>query len=82
MFLTKNLEIFGEPYIVGNNHLRLKVKKGDSIFDAIGFGLGDWVKPLSMKRIKIDLVYMIEKNEWNGNTRFQLKIKDLKIAEI
>lgn len=82
VFLTKNLEIFGEPYIVGNNHLRLKVKKGDSIFDAIGFGLGDWVKPLSMKRIKIDLVYMIEKNEWNGNTRFQLRIKDLKIAEI
>ena len=82
VFLTKNLEIFGEPYIVGNNHLRLKVKKGDSIFDAIGFGLGDWVKPLSMKRIKIDLVYMIEKNEWNGNTRFQLRVKDLKIAEI
>jgi len=82
VFITKNLEVFGEPYVVGNNHLKLKVKKSDFVFDAIGFGLGDWVKPLSMKRIKFDLVHVIEKNEWNGNTRFQLRIKDLRISEI
>jgi single-stranded-DNA-specific exonuclease len=82
VFLTRNLEILGEPYVVGNNHLRIKVKKNDKILDAIGFGLGDWVKPLSMKKIKIDLVYVIERNTWNGNSKLQLRIKDLKIVEI
>ena len=82
VFLTRNLEILGEPYVVGNNHLKLKVKKNDRIFDAIGFGFGDWVKPLSMKRIKIDLVYVIERNTWNGNSKLQLRIKDLKIVDI
>lgn len=82
VFLTRNLEIVGEPYVVGNNHLRIKIKKNKKILDAIGFGLGDWVKPLSMKRIKIDLVYVIERNTWNGNSKLQLRIKDLEIVEI
>lgn len=82
VFLTRNLEIFGEPYMVGNNHLKIKVRKNDKVLDAIGFGFGDWVKPLSMKKIKIDLVYVIERNTWNGNSRLQLRIKDLKIVEI
>lgn len=82
VFLTRNLEVSGEPYVVGNNHLRIKVKKNNRVLDAIGFGLGDWVKPLSMKRIKIDLAYVIERNTWNGNSKIQLRIKDLEIVEI
>ncbi len=82
VFVTRNLEILGEPYVVGNNHLKIKVKKNDRVFDAIGFGFGDWVKPLSMKRIKIDLVYVIERNTWNENSKLQLRIKDLRIVEI
>jgi single-stranded-DNA-specific exonuclease len=82
VFITKSLEVFGEPYIVGNNHLRFKVKKNDKVFDAIGFGLGDWAKPLSMKKIKIDLVYMIGKNEWNDSIQLQLQVRDLRITEI
>jgi single-stranded-DNA-specific exonuclease len=82
VFLTKNLEIFGEPYIVGNNHLKIRVKKNGKVLDAIGFGFGDWAKPLSMKKIKIDLVYVVERNTWNGNSRLQLRIRDLRIVEI
>jgi single-stranded-DNA-specific exonuclease len=82
VFLSRNLEVFGDPYVVGNNHLRTKVRKNDKFLDAIGFGFGDWVKPLSMKKIKIDLAYVIERNTWNGNSKIQLRIKDLKIVEI
>jgi single-stranded-DNA-specific exonuclease len=82
VFITRSLEVFGEPYIVGNNHLRFKVKKNDKVFDAIGFGLGDWAKPLSMKKIKIDLVYVAGKNEWNDSIQLQLQVRDLRITEI
>jgi len=80
VFLTRNLEVIGQPYIVGNNHLKLKVGRGERIFDAIGFGLGDWVKPLGMRKIDLDLAYVIERVEWNGESRIQLRIKDLKFS--
>jgi single-stranded-DNA-specific exonuclease len=79
IFQTRNLSVWGEPYVVGNNHLRLRVKKDNAVFDCIGFGLGDMVKPLSMKGIKLDLAYVVETNYWNDTYKIQLRIKDLKI---
>jgi single-stranded-DNA-specific exonuclease len=81
VFQTKNLSLWGEPYVVGNNHLRLRVKKDKAVFDCIGFGLGDMVKPLSMKGVKLDLAYVVETNYWNDTYKIQLRIKDLKISD-
>ena len=80
IFQTINLSVWGEPYVVGNNHLRLRVKKDNAVFDCIGLGFGDMAKPLSMKGIKLDLAYVVETNYWNGTYKIQLRIKDLKIA--
>jgi single-stranded-DNA-specific exonuclease len=79
IFQTRNLSVWGEPYVVGNNHLRLRVKKDNAVFDCIGFGFGDMAKPLSMKGIKLDLAYVVETNYWNDTYKIQLRIKDLKI---
>jgi single-stranded-DNA-specific exonuclease len=81
VFMTRNLHVWGEPYVVGNNHLRVRVKKGGPVFDCIGFGMGDMMKPLSMKGIRIDLAYVVEPNFWNDTYKIQLRIKDLRIAD-
>ncbi len=81
VFLTRNLHIWGEPYVVGNNHLRLRVKKTGPVFDCIGFGMGDMMKLLSMRGVRIDLAYVVETNFWNDTYRIQLRIKDLRIAD-
>lgn len=88
VFLTRSLNIWGEPYAVGNNHLRLRVKsagsktgKNSQVFDCIGFGMGDMVKPLSMTGIRIDLAYVVETNYWNDTYKIQLRIKDLTIVD-
>lgn len=78
IFLTRNLEVLGSPYQVGKNHLKMKVRKGDKIFDVIGFGFGDLVRPLSMRAGTIDMAYVVEYNHWNGVTRIQLRVKDIK----
>jgi len=57
------------------------VKKDKTVFDCIGFGLGDMAKPLSMKGIKLDLAYVVETNYWNDTYKIQLRIKDLKISD-
>ncbi|MCK5125911.1 MAG: single-stranded-DNA-specific exonuclease RecJ [candidate division Zixibacteria bacterium] len=78
IFLTRNLEVVGHPYLVGKNHLKMKVRKGDKVFDVIGFGFGDMVRPLSMRAGTIDMAYVVEYNHWNGVTRIQLRVKDIK----
>lgn len=80
VFLTRNVSVWGEPYVVGNNHLRLRVKKNGAVFDCIGFGFGDMSKPLCMKGVKLDLTYVIETNYWEETYKIQLRIKDLKIS--
>jgi len=80
IFQTRNLSVWGGPYVVGNNHLRLRVKKDKAVFDCIGFGLGDMSKPLSMKGVRLDLAYVLETNYWNDTYKIQLRIKDLKIS--
>jgi len=78
IFLTRNLEVVGQPYKVGKNHLKMKVRKGDVVLDVIGFGFGDLVRPLSMRAGTIDMAYVIEFNHWNGVARIQLRVKDIK----
>jgi len=80
VFLTRNCEILGQPYCVGKNHLKMKVRKGEAVFDVIGFGFGDWVRQLSGRGNLVDLVYVIEYNSFNDHTRIQLRLKDLKLA--
>lgn len=80
IFLTRNCEILGQPYCVGKNHLKMKVRKGDSVFDVIGFGFGDWARQLSGRGSLVDLVYVVEYNSWEGHTRIQLRLKDIKLG--
>lgn len=80
VFLTRNCEILGQPYCVGKNHLKMKVRKGDAVFDVIGFGFGDWVRNLSGRGNLVDLVYVVEYNSWNDSTHIQLRLKDMKLA--
>lgn len=78
IFLTRNLEVVGQPYKVGKNHLKMKVRKGSAVLDVIGFGFGDMVRPLTMRAGTIDMVYVIEYNHWNGISRIQLRVKDIR----
>ena len=78
IFASKHVTIT-EIRTVGadNNHLKLRVGDGSVSFDAIAFRLGEMAKRL-MRGDKIDLAYTFEENEWMGEKRFQLNVKDIK----
>ena len=59
------------------NHLKLKLKKDNKFFDAIGFNMGEAFKDLK-ENLKIDIAYNIDENEWNGVKSLQLRLKDIK----
>ncbi|MBI4652947.1 DHH family phosphoesterase [Candidatus Kuenenbacteria bacterium] len=76
-FLVKNLKIINLEKL-GQNQQHLKLLVADDqqkIVKMIGFGFGK--KELKIND-KIDAVFEIDVNEWNGNRELQLKIVDLK----
>jgi single-stranded-DNA-specific exonuclease len=67
---------------VGSEGKHLKLTLEDqhrTYFDAIGFRLGHLQSSLSPR---VDIMYTLEANEWNGRTTLQLNLKDLKAAGI
>ncbi len=61
-------------------HLKMKVGDGGTIFDAIGFKFGPMAERLT-RGDKLDIAYTFEENEWNGERKYQLNIKDIKYAD-
>ncbi len=80
IFLTRNCEVVGTPYTVGNNHLKMKVRKGDAMFDVIGFGFGEMARTIYDKGCLVDIVYALEYNTYNGQTSIQVRLRDLKLT--
>lgn len=79
-FLTKRVEIVNVRSVgAKRNHLKLKLKKGNKVFDAIGFEMVDSMKDVNMKE-KFDIVYSLELNRWNNDINIELKLKDMKAA--
>ena len=78
-FLTKNL-VVKNIRLVGKDgkHLKIQfeIQNPKFIIEGIYFGAGDNNKFLPGE--SVDVVYTLDENEWNGNKRMQLKIKDIK----
>lgn len=82
VFLLRDM-VAEEVKIVGNGsrHLKISLRDGDGtpkIFDSIGFGMGDKF-PALKGGAKVDVVFNLRQDEWNGNKKIQLKLVDLMV---
>lgn len=82
-FISRRLHI-SDVDLVGSsrNHLRLAFlnKNTGEYFKGIGFGIGEEFKDLKIGD-KIDVLFTLERNEWNGEESLQLNVKDIKISQ-
>jgi len=78
VFLSRKLQVVGSPRIVGKNHLKFRVRQSGRIFDAIGFDLGSLNYRLTPGENNLDMIFVVEENSWGGQTKVQLRVKDLK----
>jgi single-stranded-DNA-specific exonuclease len=83
VFLTEGVELSNSPRLVGNNHLIACFKQNgnDKIFDSIGFNMREYLDLLSDKKVKVDIVYTIDKTVRDGRSYPQLRLKDLRINQ-
>jgi single-stranded-DNA-specific exonuclease len=77
-FITREVEVL-DARTVGREarHLKLKLKQDEQVFDSIFFDGGE-IYPKLTPDTKIDMVYQLEENVWNGFKSLQLKIKDVR----
>ena len=80
VFATRDLQILDEPFVMKEKHLKLKLRdKEDRRFEAVWWDGVEKSREQTLKRqTRIELAYTPEANTWNGNTRLQLVVRDLK----
>jgi single-stranded-DNA-specific exonuclease len=76
VFAACGVAIRGAPRVVGKNHLKLFVTDGETIVEAIWFGMGDAQLP----RGELDIAFAPEVSEYRGVETVQLKVKDIRAA--
>lgn len=80
IFVTRDLVLRDEPFVMKEKHLKLKlVGDGNKQFEAVWWdgverSMGQTLKP----NCRIELAYVAEANSWQGNTRLQLVVEDLR----
>ncbi len=82
VFITRGLYDYqGGSSVVKEQHLRIIAhQRQGAITEGIGFGLAD--KYDIVRGGPFDMLYNIEENEYNGNTKLQVKVIDVKKSRI
>jgi single-stranded-DNA-specific exonuclease len=81
IFHTKDLKSNNSPRVLKDRHLKLQVSQNNRHYiDGIGFGLSEHLPIVSNGEI-FDACYCIEENDFNGQIKVQLRLKDLKKAQ-
>lgn len=77
VFLTEKVTV-EDMKLVGQEgkHIKFFLSQDKNKLAAIAFGLGEKAPSLHIGD-KINIVYSVEDDTWNGNRRLQLKIKDI-----
>ena len=75
-FVARSLRVVDSRLVGSGKHLKLSVADDRRTWDAIAFRMGDRISEAAVGS-RIDAVYEMETNTWNGRTRLQLVIEDL-----
>jgi single-stranded-DNA-specific exonuclease len=78
-FMTRNLRLASEPRVMKERHLKMYVAGADNRrLEAVWWdGVGE-IEQTITTGARIELAYTVEPNTWQGETRLQLCVKDMR----
>lgn len=77
VFIYKNLKIDSIRALSEGKHLKLTLKDGNTIVNAIGFNMGEYSGQYLIGD-KIDVIGILEINSYNGTENVQINMKDIR----
>ena len=80
MFVVRNAVDSGNSKLIKEQHIKFCLRQNNSSFKGIGFNMAEKFSIVESKQ-PLDVVFTLEENEWNGQTKLQLKVWDLKLSE-
>ncbi len=80
MLMTRGVRLAAPPRVVGATGLKLRIHgDGNRPLDAIGWSLGPRIGEIDVNK-PLDIAYRIERNEFQGVTRLELRIADFRLS--
>lgn len=77
LFVYKNIKIDSLRTLSDEKHLKLTLKDGNKLFDAIGFNMGNMAKEFQIGD-KVDVLMQLEINSYNNSNKVQFNLKDIR----
>ena len=81
VFLARGVRVLGEPRVIGEDHLRLRLDVGEGVTpEAIAFRQAaelDWLRDTPV----VDLAFQLTVREWQGIDYLQAQVLDLRPSE-
>lgn len=74
---ARGLQVVEYRGVSEGKHLKLRLKFGETILEAIAFNQGFQTNKLTPNQ-QIDVVFELSSNEWNGRKDMQMKVIDIK----
>jgi len=78
VYLLAQAEVQSTSVVGGGKHLRISVRDPSGHAEAIGFGMGGEAEAVR-RAGRCALLFVPARNEWNGTSRIQLKLKGLRL---
>lgn len=76
LFCSRNLKVRSARTVGADGaHLKMMLRAGNREYEAIAFRQGHWFKDMPGM---VDIAYTFEVNEYMGNRKLQLRVRDLK----
>ncbi|HKQ58043.1 MAG TPA: single-stranded-DNA-specific exonuclease RecJ [Candidatus Eisenbacteria bacterium] len=77
LYHLPHAEVVSTSVVGGGKHLRLTVRDGTAVAEAIGFGMGGEAEAVRQAGV-CSILFVPTRNEWNGASRLQLKLKGIR----
>lgn len=86
VFVSRGVTLVDPPRLLKDQHLKLRVRDGSAVLDAIGFGMPQHHAALEALHLngarhsgRLDIAYQIQENHFRGRSTLQLLLLDLKV---
>lgn len=80
VFFARNLEIMHIRPLSDGKHIKLTLMSGENGFEAVGFGMGEYLEKIQPHDI-IDILFHLDIHVFRGERQIQVLLKDMRFSE-